>query len=75
MRTEKLTDFQEIDRANNIIVLAGGGPYTLFAGDNLRLRNEDVYPNEQVIVSKIGNFPEMDKHAVFCARCLAKTMR
>jgi hypothetical protein len=67
----------EIDSANRQITFTGAAPYTIYAGDSLRLRNEQIYPNEQVVVVKIdmASYDSLPLHAVYCSRCAAKALR
>jgi hypothetical protein len=67
---------EEIDSTNKQITFNGGAPYSLFAGDSIRLRNELQYPNEEVIVVKVDMASySLPLHAAYCEKCAAKALR
>ena len=74
---EQFLPYEEIDADNKQITFSGGAPYSLFAGDNLRLRNEQQYPNEEVEVLKVDMeaYSSLPVHAAYCSRCAAKALR
>jgi len=67
----------EIDTTNKQITLNGGAPYNLNPGDILRLHNNIIFPNEELVIVKIEmeEYSPLSPHSVFCARCAAKAQR
>jgi len=48
---------------------------TLLPGDVLRKRNQDLFPDEEVVVVKVVGAPHPPVHSVYCAKCQAKILR